>query len=154
MGHLFKLTLSEVLKHFDCFVQNTKVAQFPPYLSDVFKCSQRIYHLLKLDIFSTNFHQRLELYFRIMAILNHLFLKQLNIFLITYRKWLSKHYDRLFKKKSFFFYQGFFSRSLTTHRTAGEGRGPSLIPLYHFHPLTNIQTFTCNFAREMTITYF
>ena len=25
----------------------------------------------------------------------------------------------------FFFYQGFLSRTLTTHRTAGEGRGPS-----------------------------
>ena len=54
----------------------------------------------------------------------------------------------------FFFYQGFISQTLTTHRTAGEGRGPSFIPLYHFHPLTNIQTFICNFACEMTITYF
>ena len=42
---------------------------------------------------------------------------------------------------SFFFYQGFLSRTLPTHRTAGEGRGPSFIPLYHFHSLTNIQTF-------------
>ena len=40
----------------------------------------------------------------------------------------------------FFFYQDFLSQTLTTHRTAGEGRGPSFIPLYHFHPLTNIQT--------------
>ena len=54
----------------------------------------------------------------------------------------------------FFFYQGFLSRTLTTHRTAGEGRGPSFIPLYHSHPLTNIQTYICNFACEMTITYF
>ena len=54
----------------------------------------------------------------------------------------------------FFFYQGFLSRTLTIHRTAGEGKGPSFIPLYHFHPLTNIQTFICNFACEMTITYF
>ena len=37
-----------------------------------------------------------------------------------------------------FFYQGFLSRTLTTHRTAGEGRGPLFIPLYHFHPLKNI----------------
>ena len=36
---------------------------------------------------------------------------------------------------AFFFYQGFLS-------------------LYHFHPLTNIQTFICSFACEMTITYF
>ena len=46
----------------------------------------------------------------------------------------------------FFFYQGFLSRTLTTHRIAGEDRGPSFIPLYHFHPLTNIETFICNFA--------
>ena len=32
--------------------------------------------------------------------------------------------------------------------------GDHLIPLYNFHPLTNIQTFVCNFACEMTITYF
>ena len=40
----------------------------------------------------------------------------------------------------FFFYQGFFSQTLTIHRTAGEGRGPSFIPLYHFYLLTNIET--------------
>ena len=56
--------------------------------------------------------------------------------------------------RDFFFYQGFLSQTLTTHRTAGEGRGPSFTPLYHFHPLTNIQTFICNFVCEMTITYF
>ena len=55
---------------------------------------------------------------------------------------------------SFFFYQCFLSRTLTTHRTTGEGRGPSFIPFYHFHPVTNIQTFTCNFAHEMAISYF
>ena len=58
------------------------------------------------------------------------------------------------KKHCFFFLSGFLSQTLTTHRTAGEGRGPSFIPLYHFHLLTNIQTFICNFACEMTITYF
>ena len=31
---------------------------------------------------------------------------------------------------------------------------PSFVPLYHFHPLKNIETFICNFACEMTITYF
>ena len=54
----------------------------------------------------------------------------------------------------FFFYQGFLSQTLTIHTTAGEGRGSSFIPLYQFHPLTNIHTFVCNFACEMTITYF
>ena len=53
-----------------------------------------------------------------------------------------------------FFYQGFLSQTLTIHRTAGEGRGPFSIPLHHFYPPTNIQTFICNFACEMTITYF
>ena len=48
----------------------------------------------------------------------------------------------------FFFYQGFLTQTLMIHRTAGEGRGPFFIPLYHFHPLTNIQTFVCNFARR------
>ena len=54
----------------------------------------------------------------------------------------------------FFFYQGFLSRTLITHRTAGEGRGPFFITLYHFDLLTNIQTLICNFACKMTITYF
>ena len=51
-------------------------------------------------------------------------------------------------------HQGFLSQTLTIHRTAGEESGPSFIPLYHFHPFTNIETFICNFACEMTITYF
>ena len=55
---------------------------------------------------------------------------------------------------NFFFYQGFLSRTLITHRTAGEGRGPFFITLYHFDLLTNIQTLICNFACKMTITYF
>ena len=53
----------------------------------------------------------------------------------------------------FFFYQGFLSRTLTTHRAAEEGRGPSYSTL-PLPPLTNIQTSICNFARKMTITYF
>ena len=53
-----------------------------------------------------------------------------------------------------FFCQGFLSLTLMTHRTAGEESGPFFIPLYHFHSLTNIQIFICNFACEMTITYF
>ena len=46
-----------------------------------------------------------------------------------------------------FFYQGFLSQTLMTHRTAGERRWPSFI-------LTNIQAFICNFACEIAITYF
>ena len=53
----------------------------------------------------------------------------------------------------FFFYQGFLSRTVKTHRAVGEARGPSSIPIYHFHRLTNIQAFIFNFACEMTITY-
>ena len=54
----------------------------------------------------------------------------------------------------FFFLSGFSSQTLTIHRTEGEGRAPSFIPLYHFHPLTNIETFICNFACEMTTRTF
>ena len=54
----------------------------------------------------------------------------------------------------FFFLSGFSSQALTIHRTAREGREPSFIPQYHFHPLTSTETFICNFACEMTITYF
>ena len=43
----------------------------------------------------------------------------------------------------YIFYQGFLSRTLTTHRTAQEGKGPSFIPCYHFHPLTNIYLQLC-----------
>ena len=53
----------------------------------------------------------------------------------------------------YFFSIGFLSWTLTTHRTAGQGRRPFFIPLYHFLPLTNIQTFICNFACEIPITY-
>ena len=54
----------------------------------------------------------------------------------------------------FFFYQGFLSQTLTIQTTAGEGRKLSFIPLCHFHPLTNIQTFIFDFACEMTMAYF
>ena len=49
---------------------------------------------------------------------------------------------------------GFSSQTLTIHRTAVERSGPSFIALYHFYPLRNIEIFICNFACEMTITYF
>ena len=70
---------------------------------------------------------------------------------LTIKKGINKHMSM---KLFLFFYQDFLSRAQTIHRTAGEGRGPSFILLYHFHPLMNIQTFICNFASEMTITYF
>ena len=47
-----------------------------------------------------------------------------------------------------------FFHGLTTHRTAGELKGPSFIPLCHFHPLMNIQIYICNSACEMIVTYF
>ena len=53
-----------------------------------------------------------------------------------------------------FFLSRFSSQTLMIDRTPGEGRGPSSVALYHFHPLTNIKTFICNFASEMTITDF
>ena len=44
-----------------------------------------------------------------------------------------------------FFLSGFLSRTLTIYRTAEEGMGHSFIPLYHFHPVTNIQSFISTF---------
>ena len=55
---------------------------------------------------------------------------------------------------SFFFSIRVFSQALTIHRTAGEVIGKSFIPLYQFRPLTNIETFICNFACEMTTRTF
>ena len=51
----------------------------------------------------------------------------------------------LFNKKVFFFYQGFLSRTLTTHRTAGEGRGPSYstLPLPPAHEHSDIYLQLC-----------
>ena len=54
----------------------------------------------------------------------------------------------------YYIYFLFYQDVLHRHWTVGEGRGPSFIPLYHFHPLTNTETFIRNFASEMTITYF
>ena len=46
-----------------------------------------------------------------------------------------------FSSAIFFFLLGFSSQTLTIYRTAGEGRAPSFIPLYYFHPLTNIDIY-------------
>ena len=46
----------------------------------------------------------------------------------------------------YFFLQYILSQTLEIHRTALEGRRPSFIPLYQFHPLRNIQIFISNFV--------
>ena len=45
-----------------------------------------------------------------------------------YTGFLDKYWDwdHIWRNFFFFFYQGFISRTLTTHRTAGDGRGPPL----------------------------
>ena len=43
--------------------------------------------------------------------------------------------------KDLFFLSGFSSQTLTIHRTAGEGRGPSFISFYYFQPLTLTHLF-------------
>ena len=58
------------------------------------------------------------------------------------------------KERKFCFLSDFLSQTLTIHRTAEEGRGPSFILLYHFYPLMKIETCICNFSCEMTIMYF
>ena len=61
----------------------------------------------------------------------------------------------LSKQKAFFFsIRVFFHGQGRLTGQQGKGGDHFFIPLYHFHPLTNIQTFICNFACEMTITYF
>ena len=50
----------------------------------------------------------------------------------------------------FFSVRGFFhGHWRLTGQQGKEGGGIIFIPLYHFHPLTNIQTFIRNFACEM-----
>ena len=89
---------------------------------------------------------------------------QRNIFLLKnpYRKkivlpWMSNFALWYFSPLTFlFFIQSFlfFSQAVTIYRTAREERGPPFTPPYHFHQLTKHQTFTCIFAREITITHF
>ena len=96
---------------------------------------------------------KLLLYKRLLSTL----LSQIVIIMIFSWVKTNPYHRHLHQKKvlslHFFFLSGFLSRTLTTYRTAGERRGPSFILLYHFHPLTNIQTFICNFACEMTIIF-
>ena len=52
----------------------------------------------------------------------------------------------------FFFLSGFsFTNTYDSQSSRGKG-GLSFVPLYHFHPLTSIQRFICNFPCEMTVT--
>ena len=65
---------------------------------------------------------------------------------------LSNIHDEAFWE-AVFFQSLFLSQTLTIHWKEGKG-GAIFTPLYHIHPLTNIQTFICNFASEMTTAYF
>ena len=48
---------------------------------------------------------------------------------------LAKVPSQTFYCKKFCLYVFFLLQTFTIHRTAGEGRGCFLTPLYHFHPL-------------------
>ena len=54
----------------------------------------------------------------------------------------------------FFFYQGFLSQTLAIYRAAEKVRELSFISLYHFRPITNIQTFIGNFACGSNLTLY
>ena len=54
----------------------------------------------------------------------------------------------------FFFYQDFFFTDTDDLRETRGKEEIIFIPLHHLHPLTNILTFTFNFACGMTTTYF
>ena len=58
-----------------------------------------------------------------------------------------------FDKTIFFPIKVFFTDNDDSQDSRGR-EGPFFTPLYHFHLLTNIETFICNFACEMTIKYF
>ena len=53
-----------------------------------------------------------------------------------------------------FFKSGFSFADIEDSQESKRREETIFILLYHFHPLTNIQKFTCNFAREMTTAYF
>ena len=67
------------------------------------------------------------------------------------------HYQLDMKGTRFlvFFLSGFSFTETDDSQDSRErkGGGTSFISLYHFHLLTNIQAFICNFTCEMTITY-
>ena len=58
------------------------------------------------------------------------------------------------KLVSFHILSGFSFTDTGDSRDRMGSKGTLFVPLYHFHPLTDIQTFICKFAYEMTITYF
>ena len=53
---------------------------------------------------------------------------------------------KAYSNKTFFFHQDFLSRTLTTHRTAEEWRGPFL---FHFTTFSRSRTFRHLFATFM-----
>ena len=55
---------------------------------------------------------------------------------------------------SFFFLSGFFFTDTSDSQDSRRMEGTIFFPLCHFHPLTNIQTFICNFTCEMTLHTF
>ena len=114
-----------------------------------YPCSIRLQFFIRLQIVKLLKHQ-VFMNHRLINYVRSVTISQIiaNVILSDFPK-QSEAFTRFF-----FFLSGFSSHTLTIHRTAGEGSGPSFISLYPFHPLTNIETFICNFACEMTITYF
>ena len=61
---------------------------------------------------------------------------------------LKKGFVKLSTRLDFFsFLSGFSFTDTDNSRTAGKRRRPSIIPLYHFHPLTYIQIFATLLVR-------
>ena len=67
------------------------------------------------------------------------------------KPYIEKKLNIIFKNNfffCFFFYQGYFSRTLTTHRTAGEGRGTSYstlpLPVSTKHKVQTQQECSCS----------
>ena len=68
------------------------------------------------------------------------------------KNWARKHISN--KLIIFFSIRVFFHGHWQLTAQQGNQGSHLFIPLYHFHLVTNIQTFIYNFACEMTATYF
>lgn len=73
----------------------------------------------------------------------------LNDLLYSYAKSLDE-LAYLFKEKTYLFLSEFSFSGNDDSQDNRKRQRTILIPMYHFHPLTNMHTFICSLASEMT----
>ena len=129
------------------------------------RCStaHRIHIYLRWDLHGCHFCHFCSFQYPFLFITTHIYISKLVRFSISYiicKLWRYCYcWKTRFVMYNYCFFCFFFSIRVLFYGhwqlTGQQGKGGChLLPLYHFHPLTNIQTFICSFAREMTITYF